>query len=69
MNEYENTRRVCFNCGDSIGTAQFIPVCEVCGRFVKATTIKVNEVVGLFDEPNAVCKKCGPTHMLFEGFF
>lgn len=61
---YENTRRVCYE-----GGAQFVPVCETCGRFVKADAVVYsNEVVGLKDEPNATCKKCGRTKMLFEGF-
>ena len=39
-------------------------------RFVVADpTIKVNEIVGLVDECNAACSKCGRTKMLFEGFF
>jgi hypothetical protein len=49
--------------------ATFVPVCEKCGRFVKADkTIFVNEADGLSKEPNATCKKCGRTRMLFEGF-
>lgn len=64
MNEYEGTRRVVYNCG-----AVFVPVCEKCGRFVKAdATIRVSDS-GLAPEPNATCKKCGRTTMLFEGFF
>lgn len=63
---YENARRVIY--GDS--GAQFVPVCEKCGRFVKAdSTIglcKLDE--NLSPEPNATCSKCGRTHMLFEGF-
>ena len=66
MFEYENVRRVCY--GEDGAT--FVPVCTKCGRFVKANkTILVSEGLGLKDEPNAVCKKCGPTKMLFEGFF
>jgi len=62
--EYENTRRIQYE-----GGATFVPVCLKCGRFVKANgRIRENDVVGLKDEPNAVCSKCGPTKMLFEGF-
>jgi len=61
---YEKTRRQNYE-----GGAQFIPVCETCGRYVKADdTIKVNEITGLSPEPNATCKKCGRTKMIFEGF-
>lgn len=64
---YENTRRVAYK-SDEDGDAVFVPVCEKCGRFVKANeTIRVNGN-GLADEPNAICSKCGPTKMLFEGF-
>lgn len=61
---YENTRRVSYE-----GGAVFVPVCETCGRFVKAdTTIRVHDWHGLSKDPNATCKKCGRTRMLFEGF-
>jgi ribosomal protein S26 len=63
-NAYENFRRKCYE-----GGAQFVPVCEKCGRFVKADkTIRVNEITGLHPGPNADCSKCGRTRMLFEGF-
>ena len=62
---YENMRRIVFKeCG-----ATFIPVCEKCGRFVKSDgAIYVNDIKGLSPEPNATCKKCGRTKMIFEGF-
>lgn len=61
---YENCRRVCYKEG-----ATFVPVCERCGRFVKADgSIFVNDIAGLSPEPNATCSKCGRTRMLFEGF-
>lgn len=64
MFEYENMRRIEYD-----GGAVFIPVCERCGRFVKANeTVLVSEMSGLHPGPNATCKKCGPTRMLFEGF-
>lgn len=62
--EYVETRRVRYT-----GGAQFVPVCEKCGRYVKADkTISVSEGLGLHPQPNATCSKCGRTHMLFEGF-
>lgn len=69
MYEYENTRRVSYDFGGGIGTAVFVPVCSKCGRFVKAGTVSANELSGLADGPNAECGRCGPTEMLFEGFF
>ena len=63
--QYENTRRVVYE-GDG---ATFVPVCQYCGRFVKADPkIMVNEVSGLHPGPNATCSKCGRTRMIFEGF-
>ena len=51
------------------GGATFIRVCEKCGRIVKPNKyIRVNDLHGLKDEPNAMCSKCGPTNMLFQGF-
>ena len=65
MSEYENMRRISYE-----GGALFVPVCTKCGRFVKADkTIFTNEELGLSKNCNSTCKKCGRTHMLFEGFF
>ena len=70
-NEYFDTRRVVY---EDEG-ATFVPVCKACGRFVKA-----DETLSLVVDtdfmpwlikprtPNATCKKCGRTEMLFEGF-
>lgn len=64
MNDYENMYRIRYNSG-----ATFVPVCIKCGRFVKADkTVKISEGLGLSEEPNAKCSKCGRSHMLFEGF-
>lgn len=61
---HENTRRIQYE-----GGATFVPVCECCGRFVKADeVVKTNDAVGLHPGPNANCSKCGRTRMLFEGF-
>ena len=63
--EYEGVKRVVYD-----GGATFVPVCEKCGRFVKADkAIEVSEISGLKKKPNATCKKCGRVEMLFEGFF
>jgi hypothetical protein len=61
---YENVRWRSYE-----GGATFIPVCERCGRFVKADEeVWVSEGAGLSDRPNATCSKCGRTRMLFVGF-
>lgn len=67
---YENTRRVRYGSEDDpVGRATFVPVCERCGRFVRADdSVMVNELSGLSPEANATCKHCGRTRMLFEGF-
>lgn len=65
MNEYEEVRRVVY--GDEGAT--FIPVCEKCGRFVKADKeVYFNGLGDLKDEPNATCKKDGRIKMIFEGY-
>ncbi len=68
--EYESVRRVCYDFGEFIGKAVFVPVCEQCGRFVKTDIpVMANEIKGLLPGPTATCSKCGPTTMPFEGFF
>lgn len=66
--DYEGVRRVCYK-----GGAVFVPVCQNCNRFVKADDTVYfkgsDGEYGLADGPNATCKKCGRTEMLFEGFF
>ena len=67
MHEYENMRRVSYGSEES-GTLSFIPVCPLCGRFVKADkTVRTGDG-GLFPEPNATYSKCGRVEMPFEGF-
>lgn len=65
--EYENMRRLVY--GEDGAT--FIPVCQTCGRFVKADAqISFSQLDGrLRDAPNATCSKCGRTQMIFEGFY
>jgi hypothetical protein len=51
------------------GGAMFISKCK-CGRYVKADkTIETNDMVGLKEQPNATCKKCGRVKMNFIGFY
>ena len=62
--EYETIRRVQYH-----GGATFVPVCEKCGRFVKADDeITVDGFDNLIDQPNATCSKCGRAQMIFEGY-
>ncbi len=52
-----------------IGGAFFVRRCKKCNRFVKADdSIRVNEITGLRPGPNATCRRCGRTEMLFQGF-
>jgi len=63
-NDYAGVRRVCYD-----GGATFVPVCETCGRFVKADKeITVNGLGELSPEKNAICSKCGRVRMIFEGY-
>ena len=65
MYEYENFRRISYE-----GGAMFVPVCPNCGRFVKADdSVMVNDWLGLAQQQNATCSKCGRVEMPFEGFF
>ena len=61
--EYVGTRRIQYEDG-----ATFVPVCETCGRFVKADETVLSGDAGLHPGPNATCSKCGRTRMVFEGF-
>lgn len=62
---YENMRRLTY--GEDGAT--FIPVCEKCGRFVKAdATIRFYGEGELKDRPNATCSIHGRVQMLFEGY-
>lgn len=70
--EYEHMRRITYDGGkDDDGDYEgnsFIPVCEKCGRFVKADTVMRFQAETISDRPNATCSKCGRVQMLFEGF-
>lgn len=67
---YENVRRVIYDASASgNGNAIFVPVCEECGRFVKADpSLMFNENTGI-SGPNATCQKHGRIEMIFEGWF
>lgn len=68
MNEYENFRRKVYT-AEEHGDLIFVPVCSVCGRFVKADkSVMVNGLGRLKEEPNATCSKCGRVEMPFEGY-
>jgi hypothetical protein len=64
MNEYEGLRRVVYGDG-----AQFVPVCQQCGRFVRTPGVMQFDAKGQPKEPNATCSRCGPTTMVFEGYY
>lgn len=62
--EYTETRRMVYGDG-----ATFLPVCPVCGRYVKADkTVKFNGLEEYVPGANATCSKCGRVEMPFEGF-
>ncbi len=72
MNEYEGMRRVVYGgrfSDEGIGDgATFVPVCEKCGRFVKADANVTFDHDGQPKGDTATCKKCGRTTMPFEGY-
>jgi len=66
--EYPECRRVFYGEWE-FGVATFIPVCENCGRFVKADeTISFTYDGPPKDQANATCSKCGRIKMMFEGY-
>ena len=65
MFEYINFRRQTYE-----GGAVFIPVCPICGRFVKADdSIRINMLDEISEDPNGTCAKCGRINMPFEGWY
>jgi hypothetical protein len=68
MHEYEGLRRVVYGKGTEYDGATFCPVCQNCGRFVKAD--KTRGFIGgtIAPGPDATCSKCGRVEMPFEGF-
>ena len=62
--EYANTRRVTYGKDG----ATFVPVCEKCGRYVKADKEIMINLDGDVKGETATCSKCGRVNMPFEGF-
>jgi hypothetical protein len=71
MTDFEDERNYISYGGDGeCGQVVFIRRCPECLRFVKADkSVKVNDINGLKDEPNATCSKHGRVKMMFQGFF
>ncbi len=65
MCEFANEKYIVYGDG-----ATFIRRCAKCCRFVKAPkTMKFSKFDERYiEEDNAVCSKCGPTHLIFIGF-
>jgi len=64
MNEFINEKRIVYGDG-----AIFIARCAKCNRFVKIPkSMKFNGFGEYIQEDNVDCKKCGRTHLIFEGF-
>lgn len=68
MNEYPELRRKCYDFGEG-ETAYFVPVCPICGRFVKADNTIFASLSKVDEKPNATCSKHGRVIMPFEGFY
>ena len=71
--DYEGFRRVVYggrfsDDGDIGEGATFVPVCEKCGRSVKADAKITFDYQGQPQGTTATCKKCGRTTMPFEGY-
>lgn len=65
MYEFENERRIIYGDG-----AMFVRRCAKCCRFVRAPKTMLFNLEGNYiEEDNTHCIKCGPTHLIFEGFF
>lgn len=62
--KYENVGRKVYGEGMT-----FVPVCKHCFRFVKADEEVITDAWDQPKGPNATCKKCGRTEMLFEGYY
>ena len=69
--DYEGVRRIVYGDkggGEAGDGAAFIPVCEKCGRFVRADPQLTFDFNGQPVGDTATCKRCGRTTMLFEGY-
>ena len=52
------------------GGAMFLRRCKKCCRFVKAPENMVFNGLGEYvEKENTVCAKCGPTSLIFEGYY
>jgi len=65
---YWNTRRVRYGDDGESGWAQFVPVCSLCGRYVRADETIDFQAGTIASGPNGTCSKDGRVRMLFEGF-
>lgn len=61
---WEGLNGICY--GDDGAT--FLPVCEKCGRFVKADAEITFDGEGQPKGTNATCSKCGRIEMIWEGY-
>ena len=69
MNDEYEGRYVVYGEGeDEFGGAMFVPVCEKCGRFVKADDEVTLNGEGQPVGDNATCSKHGRIPMLFVGY-
>ena len=66
MYEFAEEKRIVYGDG-----AMFLRRCKKCCRFVKAPkSMKFNQLTeGYVEENNTICSKCGPTSLIFEGFY
>lgn len=65
--EYDEEPRLVYGEGEFAG-ATFVRRCNKCFRFVKpreTVIFRGSQPNG----PNADCARCGPTQMLFEGYY
>lgn len=65
MYDFPEERRLVYGDG-----AMFLRRCKKCCRFVKAPdTMRFNGLGNYVEEENTICSKCGPTSLIFEGFY
>jgi len=65
MYEFENEKRTIYGDG-----AMFVCRCKKCCRFVKTPESMTFNGLGNYVEiGNTVCSRCGPTSLIFEGFY
>lgn len=65
MYEFAKEKRIIYGDG-----GMFLRRCKKCCRFVKAPESMIFNGFGNYVETeNTVCFKCGPTSLIFEGFY